>query len=169
MIHQDLAARIAQKRAEGTGSTSRPATPTSTYCWVLRNRIVNTTEPPLPKKRRMPDVTSDEGDELGDGCGGSSATKRRTVGGGVHRYKPSNAAGVSEPGCSNRHVITATSSTESTSLATVSNARVSIPRWICPGCGKCYGIQSKRSWTNHMIACTGDMPPPIKKRKRRGK
>ncbi|TPX41696.1 hypothetical protein SeLEV6574_g05970, partial [Synchytrium endobioticum] len=149
MVNQPLAARIAQKRAEGARSTRRPVTPPSTSCKVLRNRIVNT-EPPLPKKRKIDQVIGGEGAELENGCDGPSATKRRTAGGG-----------------SNRPVNTATTSSEPKSLATVGNARAGIPRWICSGCGKIYSIQSKRSWTNHMIACTGDIPPPVNKRKRR--
>ncbi|TPX39101.1 hypothetical protein SeLEV6574_g07422 [Synchytrium endobioticum] len=150
MVNQPLAARIAQKRAEGARSTRRPVTPPSTSCKVLRNRIVNT-EQPLPKKRKIEQVTGGEGVEVGNGCDGPSATKRRAVGGG-----------------SNRSVNAATSSSEPKGLATVGNARAGIPRWICSGCGKIYSIQSKRSWTNHMIACTGDIPPPVNKRKRRG-
>ncbi|TPX53222.1 hypothetical protein SeMB42_g00920 [Synchytrium endobioticum] len=101
MVNQPLAARIAQKRAEGARSTRRPVTPPSTSCKVLRNRIVNT-EPPLPKKRKIDQVIGGEGAELENGCDGPSATKRRTAGGG-----------------SNRPVNTATTSSEPKSLATV--------------------------------------------------
>ena len=131
----------------------------------------------------------DSADESGDDFDNPSGRKRRST--NLHRYKPKNAAGqfisakssrgvdllrtatssslgISERRDSNGSIITAASSPESLSLATVGNARDGIPRWVCPGCGKIYSIQSKRSWTNHMIACTGDVPPPVKKRKRRG-
>ncbi|TPX44316.1 hypothetical protein SeLEV6574_g04571 [Synchytrium endobioticum] len=134
-----------------------------------RQFLESTTDDDDADMRNMSDW--DSADESGDDCDGPACPKRRAAaaaGGGVYRYKPKNAAGVGERGDANGPIITATSSPESMSLATVGNARDGIPRWICPGCGKIYSIQSKRSWTNHMIACTGDMPPPIKKRKRRG-
>ncbi|TPX34602.1 hypothetical protein SeLEV6574_g08274, partial [Synchytrium endobioticum] len=131
MINQRLAATIDNTRAE------RQRISSCTGVRVLRNRVINTAETSLPKKRKRNEV-----DESGNNCDGRSATKRRAAVDGVYRYIPKNAAdksistnkslragdilrnatssalGVSARKDSNRPVIAATISPETMSVST---------------------------------------------------
>ncbi|TPX41789.1 hypothetical protein SeLEV6574_g05921 [Synchytrium endobioticum] len=68
MINQKLAATINSTRAERQRSSS------GTGVRVLRNRVINTAETSLPKKRKR-----NEADESGYNCDGRSATKRKAA------------------------------------------------------------------------------------------